>query len=147
MSVQHQEPARSLGRHETICPECKSLMQLTKRAPHLALGAADERQVFMCHICCHRIELNADSQKAIPFRQTAMLASCPGSSHDRQSRGLLMSSRTHRPTTAAGSSARRPTAVPLLFGSLAAAPLVRSRGSLGLEGKRLLWTDDLGEQS
>jgi hypothetical protein len=42
------------------CPECKSLMGLTRRAQHPIYGNEFERQTFECRSCGHEIDRNAD---------------------------------------------------------------------------------------
>jgi DNA-directed RNA polymerase subunit RPC12/RpoP len=63
MSLQQQEPPRSFAADEQrACPECGNRMRLTRRTPHLILGATYERQTFTCRMCSFRIERNADAQ-------------------------------------------------------------------------------------
>jgi hypothetical protein len=63
MSLQQQEPAHRFGSDDhMVCPECGNPMRLTRRAPHLVLGAAYERQILTCQNCSHQAERNADGQ-------------------------------------------------------------------------------------
>ena len=63
MSLQQQERPRGFGASDRpTCPECGNLMGLTRRTPHLTLGAAFERQTFTCRPCRYQFERNADAQ-------------------------------------------------------------------------------------
>jgi transposase-like protein len=42
------------------CPQCKSLMTLTRRTPHPDFGYQLELQTFTCRACQHEITRNAD---------------------------------------------------------------------------------------
>jgi hypothetical protein len=42
------------------CPECRSLMRLTRRTPHPKLGYELELQTFTCRACHHEIDRTAD---------------------------------------------------------------------------------------
>ena len=42
------------------CPECKSLMRITRRTPHPVRGYDYELQTFTCMACKHEIERTAD---------------------------------------------------------------------------------------
>ena len=63
MSLQQQERPRNFGAGDrATCPECGNSMGLTRRTPHLTLGAAYERQTFTCRTCRYQVERNADAQ-------------------------------------------------------------------------------------
>ena len=50
------------------CPECKSLMRLTRRAPHPVYGLEFEQQTFECRSCRYEMERNADRAGEMPER-------------------------------------------------------------------------------
>jgi hypothetical protein len=53
-------PTRFGAKDTPTCPQCKSLMRLTRRTPHPELGYALELQTFTCRVCQHEIRRNAD---------------------------------------------------------------------------------------
>jgi hypothetical protein len=65
MTTYSQPVGFGAGDHPT-CPECKSLMRLTRRAPHPSYGNEFERQTFQCRSCKHEIERNADRAGEFP---------------------------------------------------------------------------------
>jgi hypothetical protein len=63
MSLQQRARPRNFRADDrTTCPECSNPMGLARRAPHLTLGAAFERQTFTCRTCRYQVERNADAQ-------------------------------------------------------------------------------------
>jgi hypothetical protein len=53
--------AVSFGADENpVCPECKSRMFLTRRAPHPIYGIEFEKQTFECRACRYEIQRSAD---------------------------------------------------------------------------------------
>ncbi len=63
MSLLQQERPRNFRADDrTACPECGNPLGLARRAPHLTLGAAYERQTFTCQTCRYQVERNADVQ-------------------------------------------------------------------------------------
>jgi hypothetical protein len=56
----YKQPVGFGANDNPTCPECKSLMRLTRRAPHPIYGDEFERQTFECRSCRHEIERNAD---------------------------------------------------------------------------------------
>jgi hypothetical protein len=48
-------PTRFGAADTPICPECKNLMRVTRRAPHPTRGYDFELQNFTCRICQHEI--------------------------------------------------------------------------------------------
>lgn len=52
------------------CPKCKKIMRLnimrsTRRTPHPKYGYDLERQIFICPVCMHEIQRDADSMGEI----------------------------------------------------------------------------------
>jgi hypothetical protein len=53
-------PNRFGATDSRICPKCKNLMRVTRRAPHPARGYDFELQTLTCRVCRHEIERDAD---------------------------------------------------------------------------------------
>ena len=53
-------PTRFGATDHPVCPKCKNLMRLTRRAPHPLRGHDFELQSFTCRVCQHEVERDAD---------------------------------------------------------------------------------------
>jgi hypothetical protein len=58
--------AASFGTDDALaCPECKTRMNLTRRAPHPVYGIEFELQTFVCRRCRNEFVRSADRQGEI----------------------------------------------------------------------------------
>lgn len=53
-------PTRFGATDNPVCPDCKNRMRLTRRSPHPSRGDDFERQTFVCRVCEHEIERDAN---------------------------------------------------------------------------------------
>ena len=53
-------PTRFGATDNPVCSECKNRMHLTRRTPHPTRGDDFEQQIFLCRVCKHEIERDAN---------------------------------------------------------------------------------------